>query len=227
MELQGTTKRFIEDLQRQYGRTLSFPEEVGFLVDQTSEEDLGQLFRDAIFHAKFATKTKEVMNRIGADGEGFDKLSVEFQTSIEKASTLLKTIVKESPEEIKQHFVRDFFNLDQASFAQFMKLLEDLSWVKNWEVDGKPLPVSGKPLKSSRQSQHQHPPVGVEPTQSGEELAKIRNGAVFALVLMILLFIVDPPVMFLGWGLAIVVVLLLLYISMVSSMLVKKSRTSL
>jgi hypothetical protein len=227
MEPQGNTKQFIQDLQRQYGRTLSFPEEVGLLIDQTCEEDLGQLFRDAIFHAKFATKTKEVMNRIGAGGEGFDKLSAEFQTSIEKASTLLKTIVKESPDEIKQHFVRDFFSLDQASFARFMKLLEDLSWIKNWEVDGKPLPVTGRPLKSSRQSQDQHPPVNVVTSESGEELAKIRNGAVFALALMILLFVIDPPVILLGWGLAIVVVLLLLYISLASSMLVKKSQTSL
>jgi len=227
MELRSTTKEFIEELQRHFGRSLAFPQEVGYLLDQANENGLVELFRDAIFQAKFATKTREVMTRIGPDGEGFDKLSTEFRTSIEKTSTLLKTIIKESPDEIKQRFVKDFFSLDQLRFAQFIKLLEDLSWVKNWEVDGKPLPVSGKDstiaepsrdkLRSGERASH----------RSREELVRIRNAASFGFILLMLLFLVDPPVTFLGWGLTIVVELFLLYIALASRAIAKKPQQSI
>jgi hypothetical protein len=224
MELQPNTKQFIDDLQKHFGRTLAFPQEIGFLIDQTNERGTEQAFLDAVFHAKFVTKTREVMSRIGTGAEGFDKLSAEFQVSVEKVSALLKTIVKESPDEIKQHFIKDFFSLDQTSFARFTKLLEDLSWVKNWEVDGKPLPFTGRPLKMPHQSEPAGPS-DKRPGNQSEDLVRIRNGAVFGFVLMVLLFFVDPPVTFLGWALAIVVVLLLLYIALASHAISGKSKT--
>ena len=211
MDLQATTRQFIDDLQRYSNRKLAYPQEVGYLLDQSTLQGLDQPFRDAIFHAKFAVKTKEIMSRIGRDGEGFGKLSTEFQNSLEKTSALLKTIVKESPEDIKRHFVTDFFSLDQASFANFMKLLEDLSWVKNWEVDGKPLPLNDSPVEDT--SRHKN---------DREAISRLRKGSILGIVLMILLLIIDPPVAYLGWGLAIIVVTLFLYIAIASRILEKK-----
>jgi hypothetical protein len=95
-----------------------------------------------MFHAKFVVKSQEVMKRIGPTGEGYDKLSTEFSASVEKASTLLKTLVKEAPDEVKEQFVRMFFPVDQDSLSRLMKLFVDLSWVKNWQVDGRIIPFS-------------------------------------------------------------------------------------
>ncbi len=210
MQIQSGTLKFVEQLQEYSGRRLNFPEEIGKLVELATIQHHDELFRDAIFHAKFAVKSKEIMGRIGRDGEGFDKLSTEFQNSIEKTSALLKTIVKESPAEIKQHFVKDFFSLDQASFASFMKLLEDLSWVKNWEVDGKPLPLNDSHAENS--TRHDH---------TREEFSRVRKSSILGMVLMLLLLIIDPPVAFLSWGIAVVVVMLFLYIAIASRILGK------
>lgn len=226
MELQSETIRFIDDLQGHFARKLTFSQEVGLLLQQSASQRQDEVFRDAIFQAKFVTRTREVMNRIGREGEGFDKLSTEFQNSIEKSSALLKTIVKESPEEIKQHFVKDFFGLDQASFGNFLKLLEDLSWVKNFELDGLPLPLAGDSLKRSPQRSSVQDSNKPRAPRASEDIARIRNGAALSLVLMILLFLIDAPVTFLGWGLAIVVVLMLVYIALTSHKLVGKSDTS-
>jgi hypothetical protein len=204
-ELNAETKQFLADLQAYAGRHLNFPLEVGHLLDLARKRHLEQVFRDIIFHAKFAVKSKEIMSRIGADGEGFDKLSTEFQNSIEKTSALLKTIVKESPEEIKQRFVNDFFSLDHTSFANFTGLLEDLSWVKNWEVDGKPMP-----LENTLSDEHTGDDV------PGAESGRVRKSSILGLTLMTLLLIIDPPVSYLGWSVAIVVDLLLLYIVVAS-----------
>jgi hypothetical protein len=222
MDLQTKTRQFVDDLQRYSNRKLVYPEEVGYLLDQATLRGLDQPLRDAIFHAKFAVKTREIMGRIGRDGEGFDKLSVEFENSIEKTSTLLKTIVKESPEEIKQHFIRDFFSLDQSSFGNFIRLLEDLGWVKNYEIDGRQLPLSGSPTKRSSHDRSEHPSKENVAEQSVGDIARIRNGASFGFVLMILLLFVDPPLTILGWGLIIVVMLLLSYVAIVSHTFAKK-----
>jgi hypothetical protein len=223
MDLQTSTRQFIDDLQRYSNRKLVYPQEVGYLLDQATLRGLDQPLRDAIFHAKFAVKTKEIMGRIGRDGEGFDKLSAEFENSIEKTSTLLKTIVKESPEEIKQHFIRDFFSLDQVSFGNFIKLLEDLGWVKNYEIDGRPLPLLGSPSKRLPHNRNEQPSKESVAEQSLEDIARIRNAAAFGIVLMILLLFVDPPVTILGWGLIIIVMLLLMYVAIVSHKFAKKS----
>lgn len=223
MDLQATTRQFIDDLQRYSNRKLAYPREVGYLLDQATLQRLDQPFRDAIFHAKFAVKTKEIMGRIGRGGEGFDKLSAEFENSIEKTSTLLKTIVKESPEEIKQRFVDDFFGLDQSSFGNFIRLLEDLAWVKNYEIDGRPLTLSGSPTKRSSDDRSEHPTIESVAEQSLVDIARIRNGAAFGFVLMMLLLFVDAPVSILGWGLIIVVMLLLSYVAIVSHKFAKKS----
>ena len=210
-ELRTETTQFLADLQSSAGRQLHYPREVGQLVDLAHERHLEQVFRDAIFQAKFAVKSKEIMARIGTGGEGFDKLSAEFRNSVEKASALLRTIVKESPDELKQHFVGDFFGLDQGSFANFVRLLEDLGWVKNWEVDGKPFPFDAGRAEET-----------VRNNAGGDSFARIRMSSVLGLILMIVLLMADPPVSFLGWAAAILVCFLLFFIAVASG---TKSKT--
>lgn len=226
MELQSGTTQFLEELQSHFGRKLAFPIEVGFLAEQAGRQGLHLVFRDAIFQAKFVTKTMEVMNRIGREGEGFDKLSSEFQNSIEKSSALLKTIVKESPEDFKQHIVREFFGMDQESLGNFLRLLEDLSWVKNFELDGHSLPLAGESAdKSSRTVRGSTLEQPKRPNPSAE-FTRIRNGAALAILLMLLLFIIDAPVTFIGWTLSIIVVLMLFYIVLASQRLHRNSDVS-
>lgn len=223
MTARSDTERFVEELQTFSNRRLNFPENLTQILDLTRVQNMGDLLQDMIFHAKFAVKTKDVMARIGRDGEGYEKLSSEFQNSIEKTSALLKTIVKESPEDIKQYFVKNFFDLDQESFAKFMKLLEDLSWVKNWEVDGRALPAAKESENRSDRIQVEEDSGRQKASPTMENVGRIRNGAVLGIILMILSFFADPPVTFLGWGLAVVVMLLLVSIALMSRALVKKS----
>ena len=132
---------FLQKLEQYSKRKLEFPAELAGLIEAASPGRTA-LFNDAMFHAKFVVKSQEVMKRIGPAGEGYDKLSTEFSASVEKASTLLKTLVKEAPYEVKQQFIRMFFSMDHESLSRLMKLFADLSWVKNWQVDGRPMPYS-------------------------------------------------------------------------------------
>ncbi len=134
------TAQFVRELELYSSKKLHHPDEVATLIDLARAQNLIDVLEDAAFHAKFLTKALAVMQRIGAEGEGYPQLAAEFQASLEKASTLLKTLVKESPEDTKQHFVQTFFSLRQESFTELLDLMQDLTVVKNWRVDGRPLP---------------------------------------------------------------------------------------
>ncbi|HWP83294.1 MAG TPA: hypothetical protein VNN76_11640 [Bacteroidota bacterium] len=134
-----STKEFLAALEVFANRKLNFPREVGELIELGASKP--EVFQDIIFHAKFVTNSYRVMTRIGFDAEGYDKLSAEFKESLEKVSTLIKTLVKESADEIKTRFTGQFFRLDQESLSMLMRLLADLALVKNWMVDGKKLPT--------------------------------------------------------------------------------------
>ncbi len=199
-----STATFLRDLELLAHRKLNFPRELGMLIDLARNQAMVQPLEDAIFHAKFVTKTQEVMKRIGPLGEGFDKLSTEFQSSMEKTTTLLKTIVKDSPNESKQVFVEMFFSMDQQSFSNLMSLLGDLSWVKNWQVDGRPLPFSMNPSTTVA--------VPDAEKQTGS-LKSIFSSALVASCLMFLFIIVDPPASTLGWILALLILGSTVYIA--------------
>lgn len=140
MELRTETAQFLVDLESYANRKLTYHREIGLLLDLARSTDKIQVFEDAAFFAKFLSKSFDIMKRIGPDGEGYDKVSAEFQSAMEKASTLVKTLIKESPPEVKEDFLNKFLRLDQGSLSAFVNLVKELAWVKNWTVDGKPLP---------------------------------------------------------------------------------------
>ncbi|MEX2115668.1 MAG: hypothetical protein WEB37_02180 [Bacteroidota bacterium] len=134
------TERFATALELYANKKFRFREEIGILLDLARSAGKMQVFEDMIFFAKFLSKSYDLMKRIGPDGEGYDKVSGEFRSTMEKSTTLLKTLVKDAPDDVKQRFSGRFFHLDQESISAVMSLMKELAWVKNWMVDGKELP---------------------------------------------------------------------------------------
>jgi len=144
MTAQPQTEQFLSDLQKSAGRLFVHSGTIGQLLDEARARGTMRVFEDLVFLSKFLSKTYDLLRRIGPDGEGFVKISAEFQSNLEKANTLVKTLVKESADPVKQKIVGTFLRLDQESMTAFMELLRELAWVKNWMVDGKPLPWDKK-----------------------------------------------------------------------------------
>jgi hypothetical protein len=140
MTMRQETGQFLKELEAYAKITLRFKEEIGLLLDQSRESGKMQVFEDVVFFSKFVSKSHELIKRIGPGGEGYDKLSAEFQSGIEKTTSLLKTIVKEMPEDMKIRFMGRFFGMDPDSFASLMALVRELSWVKNWMLDRRKVP---------------------------------------------------------------------------------------
>lgn len=140
MALRAETLDFLGELERSSNRKLNFSSDVGHLLEAARRSEKMQVFEEMIFLAKFITKSLEVMKRIGADGEGYDKLSAEFRTSLQKVASQLEDISVDAPDEIRRSEEVRFLGLTQESLERLVSLMADLTLVKNWVLDGKPLP---------------------------------------------------------------------------------------
>lgn len=134
------TERFVNELEKYANLSMKYKEEIGILLDQSTASGKREVFDDIIFFAKFIAKSQDLMKRIGPENEGYGKLASEFQSAIEKTTSLMRTVVKEGPEEVKERFVEGFFRMDEESFSSLMVFMRELAWVKNWLVDGRPVP---------------------------------------------------------------------------------------
>ena len=132
---------FIGDLQNYSNLKLFHPAELETLLRAADARGLRRMLMDAAFHAKFAVKTRDLVKRIGPGADGFEKLSSECQSSIERSIELLRAIIKEEHEPAKSLFVEKFFAVDRGSLADLFQLFSDLAWMKNWEIDGKEIPI--------------------------------------------------------------------------------------
>ena len=131
---QETTSR-INAIREFSGEKILHADDLAALVELSRIHQHVQVLDDLGFLAKFLVKTSGVMKRIGTKGEGFDKLSREFTDNLEKATTLVRLLIKEGPEELKKHFTSTYFALTPHALDSLMELFYDLSWLKNWEID--------------------------------------------------------------------------------------------
>jgi len=129
------TASFISSLQSYSRSTLHRAADLASLIELTRIHNQSQVLDDVCFLSKFLVNTNAVMSRIGKDAEGYDKLSFEFSENLEKASTFIRLLVKEAPDEVKRHFISTYFAMTQSGMISLMELLHDLTWLKNWDID--------------------------------------------------------------------------------------------
>jgi len=222
---QSKISTFLNELELSSGHQCTYPDAVSLLLERAWIENKTNIFDDLIFHAKFIVKTREVMNRIGQKVEGYEQLASEIQTNLEYAKKLIRILIELT--EQKEEFEKQFFLIDAESFSRFLKLLSDLRLIKNWQIDGKPLPyqtTSGilsvteiNECLQSKEGQRNH-----RLTQS---LFLIQKSALLAAILLVLFLLIDPPVTILGWILSLGITVLLAYI-MIRILFLTRNRNS-
>ena len=213
MKVRPDIAEFIASIEVFGGRKLFYPSEISELLQIAFESESTNEFEDLIFQAKFLTRTQEVMKKIGYEAEGFDKLSAEFQSGLTRARDLLKLLLGRTSADVTRKYSEMFFTLEIEGLSRLMKLYSDLSWIKNWQIDGKPLPYERKLLKTILD----HEPVNQQinekqKSSSTKSLMRIQRSAMLGLILFVLFLLIDPPVTILGWIISLWIAVLLVYI---------------
>lgn len=116
------------------------------LLSVAIENNLMDLVDDLAFHSKFLWR---VFNFLKSGRKIFGetsqqkndeelykaRLSSQINESVEKIRTLLLKIIEKCSEVEKQRFFDRFLKIDAESFENFMNLVHDFYWFKNWKID--------------------------------------------------------------------------------------------
>jgi len=135
MNLQPSTESFLSDIEQFAQRKFRYRLEIGLLIEAANSVSLRRVLDDILFHAKFLANAFNLLKRVGSDSPDTVKLSSEFQEGVEKVSTLLRTLIKESPKEMRDIFLKRFLSLSAESMNELLSLCTELSWMKNYSLE--------------------------------------------------------------------------------------------
>ena len=135
MNISDATKEFLQTLDKFSRGKLTRREDVGTLLEIAEIHGMRDQLTRLSFMAKFVSRVYGIMKRVGKDGEGYDKLAGEFRTNLEEAGVLTRLLVEKAPDAERKHFEASYFALTQDGLQNFLALLHDLAWYKNWQID--------------------------------------------------------------------------------------------
>lgn len=135
LNLSKATRDILFSLEELSGGKLTRRDDLGTLVELATVNQRRDTLDELCFIAKFIHKTHGIMQRIGINGDGYDKLASEFADAIKRASSFIKTLVAYAPGSIQDHFISSYIKLTHSSLDNLLDLCHDLSWYKNWMID--------------------------------------------------------------------------------------------
>lgn len=138
MELSRSTRELLALIVTFSGNRLTRQNDLGALIEVAHRTGRTTALDELSFHAKFISKSYGIMKRIGKDGEGYDKLLDEFNTSLAKARTLTSTLLGDATADVETRFAATYLAMTAEALQNFLALLYDLSWYKNWLIDKAP-----------------------------------------------------------------------------------------
>jgi hypothetical protein len=109
--------------------------DLGVLLELADLHTMQPLLEDLAFSAKFIVKSFELMQRIGKDGNGYEKVAQEFSAQIPKSQSVLKQLLEKADPMTKAHFSGNYLEMNTLTLENLMQLYHDLSWYKNYRID--------------------------------------------------------------------------------------------
>ena len=221
MEPKEAIKEFIHELEDYAGRNLHYARELGILMEAVRQTGMIGDFDDILMRSKFVVKTLEIIKRIGPNAEGAKKLEDEFQAGIKDVAASVKKITARLPEHEAEVFNNTFFAMREGCLDDFIGLLADFAVIKNWTLDGKPLPFGNYVLPSEKRKSNDE-----RLKKQTEGLQRIYRSSILITIMFIMFLLIDPPAAMISWIFVFGILLSLSYI-FIQSRLLKQPSSSI
>lgn len=111
--------------------------DLGMLLELSTTPERASALNDLAFRAKFLTRTFGIMQRIGREGNGYDRLESEFASNMDVVRGHLIALLSDAPDGIRARFTASYLAMTPGGLVNLMALLADLAWYKNWLLDNK------------------------------------------------------------------------------------------
>ena len=137
MTLSTTTTALLVTLDSASRGQLKRRGDLGILLDLGADPARAVALDDLAFRAKFLTRTFGIMQRIGRDGNGYDRLESEFAVSMDVARSHVRTLLGGAPDDVRDRMTATYLAMTPDGLGNLLALLGDLMWYKNWLLDSK------------------------------------------------------------------------------------------
>ncbi|CUS86984.1 hypothetical protein JGI16_11031 [Candidatus Kryptonium thompsonii] len=112
-----------------------------FLLSIAIENNLMDLIDEIAFHSKFLWRVFSFL-KSGRKFQEIDeeiykgRIVAQINETVEKIRNLILRVIDASSEDEKRNFVQKFLGTDMEGFENFINLVHDFYWLKNWKIDG-------------------------------------------------------------------------------------------
>ncbi len=141
MNLRSEIDAYLGMVERYAGKKLRYRAEIGMLMVLADQGSRWDLFERIVFLAKFISRGFDILRRAGIPSSDTKFLADEVRKNLEEVVELLRTVCAANPP-VSEAVIGDrFFALSHESLALLQELLSELTWVKNYSLEGHPFPV--------------------------------------------------------------------------------------
>ena len=137
MDRRSETEEYLNEVERFAHRKFLYRNEIAALLDFSLSHKRQSVMDEVVFYAKFITKAHDILRRQGIAADDTQKLSQEYSANIVKITALMRALLQGAAEDVRQTFEHHFFLLSHDVMENFITLLNELSWLKNFAVDKK------------------------------------------------------------------------------------------
>ena len=131
------TQFYLNEVEKFAQRKFQFRHEISLLVESAALHSQQHVLDEITFLAKFSVNASNILKREGAGKEETSKLEREFKQNLEKSSSLIRELISDIPDDERNMFISRFLSLTHEGMGNFMKLMYELSWLKNYSLDTK------------------------------------------------------------------------------------------
>ncbi len=135
-----SSSEIIDALNKFSGGKLKERNVLELLIRVAIENDMMDLIDEVAFHSKFLWRLFSFLQsgrKINEVDEEIYKSRIfrQIMESSEKIRDMLFKIVDKTSQQERETFTDKFLKMDAQSFENFMNLVHDFYWLKNWKID--------------------------------------------------------------------------------------------
>lgn len=151
MKLRDETEKYLGSVERYAGKKLRYRIPIATLIDLAARGQQDAVFEKIIFLAKFITRGFDILRRSGIVADETKNLAEEIEKNLQQVTGLIRSLCAVDPRESAVIFDERYFSLSHESLSTIQELLAELTWIKNYSLDGHPVPMHpSPPIQPSR-----------------------------------------------------------------------------
>jgi hypothetical protein len=135
MNIPERAREFVGELDQYSGSSLSNHKDLALLLGLAHSGPPMENLDRLAFLAKFAAKSRKIMERIGRNDQGYDKIATELANALDEIQNLLGTLTGGATDEERSRFSQTYLAKSRDGLANLFSLIADLAWYKNWTID--------------------------------------------------------------------------------------------